>query len=231
MPGRPICGHTSVAMDEPLTLHALPLFPLSAVLFPQGVLPLRIFEVRYLDMVKRCHKAGVPFGVVALTEGGEVRRPDQHERFHDVGTLARIDELTQPQSGLLHIRCSGLQRFRIQRSERLKHGLWVADVAHLADDADVGIPADLQPAANALGQVIDSLQAQLSDGETLPLPEPRRLDAAGWVANRWCELLPLPVPLKQRLMELQNPLVRLELINDFLTRQQIAQPGSGGPQP
>jgi uncharacterized protein len=217
-------------MDEPLTLQSLPLFPLSAVLFPQGVLPLRIFEVRYLDMIKRCHGAAAPFGVVALTEGSEVRRPEQQERFHEVGTLARIDELSQPQSGLLHIRCSGLQRFRIQRSERLKHGLWVADVTHLPDDHDVGIPADLQATADMLGQLMDRLRAQLDPGEQLPFPTDTHLDAAGWVANRWCELLPLPVPLKQRLMELQNPLVRLELINDFLNRQQIAQPRPDQPE-
>ncbi len=116
-------------MPETLTLSSLPLFPLGAVLFPGGVLPLRIFEVRYLDMIGRCHKAGAPFGVVTLTQGAEVRRPGGGvEAFHSVGTLATITALETPQPGLMTIRCHGEQRFRIARSEQLKHGLWIADV-------------------------------------------------------------------------------------------------------
>ena len=83
------------------TLTSLPLFPLGTVLFPGGVLPLRIFEVRYLDMIGKCHKVGAPFGVVGLTEGHEVRKAGQGaESFHDVGTLANIVELASPQAGL-----------------------------------------------------------------------------------------------------------------------------------
>ncbi|MDB5893017.1 MAG: peptidase, partial [Rhodoferax sp.] len=85
-------------------LSALPLFPLGTVLFPDGLLPLRIFEVRYLDMVKRCFKSGTPFGVVALQRGGEVRQAGAGpEAFHPVGTLARITQVETPQPGLLVI--------------------------------------------------------------------------------------------------------------------------------
>ena len=75
-------------MPSVLTLQSLPLFPLGTVLFPGGVLPLRIFEVRYLDMIGRCHKAGAPFGVVSLTQGSEVQSPGSTEAFANVGTLA-----------------------------------------------------------------------------------------------------------------------------------------------
>ncbi len=205
-----------------LTLQSLPLFPLGAVLFPGGVLPLRIFEVRYLDMIARCHKAGAPFGVVLLTQGSEVRQPGAKEAFSRVGTLATISELEKPRSGLLMIRANGAQRFRITASDQLKHGLWIADVERLPDDMSVPIPDDLQITATTLGKLIHSLQDKADAPEEMPLQGPWRLDDCGWVANRWCELLPLAIPLKQRLMELDNPLVRLELVSDVLSRTGIA---------
>src|SRR3954468_20928573 len=118
-------------MSSALTLQSLPLFPLSTVLFPGGVLPLRIFEVRYLDMIGKCYKAGAPFGVVSLTQGSEVRQPGSTEAFAQVGTLATIHDFEQPQSGLMLLRATGTQRFRITASDQLRHGLWVADVERL----------------------------------------------------------------------------------------------------
>lgn len=218
-------------MSESLALFLLPLFPLGTVLFPGGLLPLRIFEVRYLDMIGKCHKTGAPFGVVALTEGAEVRRPANgtpsgdgfaQEAFNTVGTLATITEFSAPQAGLMVVRCTGAQRFRIASFEKLKHGLWVANVSQLADDMPVNIPQDLQSVATALGNLIHSLQARDIPAEQMPLQPPYRLDDCGWVANRWCELLPMPQSHKQRLMELDNPLVRLELVSDMLARTGIA---------
>lgn len=209
-------------MTSALTLQSLPLFPLGAVLFPGGVLPLRIFEVRYLDMISRCHKAGAPFGVVLLTQGSEVRQPGSTEAFSHVGTLATISELETPRPGLMMIRASGTQRFRITASDQLRHGLWIADVERLAPDMAVPIPDDLKNTAQALGKVIQALQLKATAPGQMPLQGPWRLDDCGWVANRWCELLPLPVQLKQRLMELDNPLVRLELVSDVLARTGIA---------
>ncbi|MGE3348250.1 MAG: LON peptidase substrate-binding domain-containing protein [Ramlibacter sp.] len=208
-------------MSSVLTLSSLPLFPLGTVLFPAGVLPLRVFEVRYLDMIGRCHRAGAPFGVVSLTEGSEVRQPGGREAFSTVGTLATITRFETPQPGLMTIRCSGAQRFRITASDQLKHGLWVADVQRMDEDLVVPVPDDLKGTAEALDKLIQTLQARAGQ-EPLPLEAPWRLDDCGWVANRWCELLPLPVSLKQRLMELDNPLVRLELVSDVLARTGIA---------
>jgi Lon protease-like protein len=205
-----------------LTLQSLPLFPLGAVLFPGGVMQLRVFEVRYLDMIGRCHKAGAPFGVVLLTQGSEVRQPGGKEAFSAVGTLATISELENPRPGLMMIRASGAQRFRITSSDQLKHGLWIADVERLPADMAVAIPDDLKLTATALGKLIASLQEKAELPGQMPLQGPWRLDDCGWVANRWCELLPLPMQLKQRLMELDNPLVRLELVSDVLARTGIA---------
>ena len=208
-------------MATALTLQSLPLFPLGTVLFPGGVLPLRIFEVRYLDMISRCQRAGAPFGVVSLTQGQEVRRPGaDREAFATVGTIASISAFEQPHAGLMTIRALGQQRFRIQSSEQLRHGLWVADVEQVAPDQAVPVPEDLQPTATALGNLIRKLQDQ-GRGDALPIEQPLRLDDCAWVANRWCELLPMPVQLKQRLMELDNPLVRLELVTDVLARTGI----------
>jgi uncharacterized protein len=205
-----------------LTLQSLPLFPLGAVLFPGGILPLRIFEVRYLDMIGRCQKAGAPFGVVLLTQGSEVRKPGATESFSHVGTLATISEFESPRPGLMMIRARGAQRFRITSSDQLKHGLWIANVERIEADMAVPIPDDLKITAQALAKLIQSLQEKADAPGQMPLQGPLQLDDCGWVANRWCELLPLPVQLKQRLMELENPLVRLELVSDVLARTGIA---------
>ena len=209
-------------MPETLTLFSLPLFPLGAVLFPGGSLPLRIFEVRYLDMIGKCHKVGAPFGVVSLIEGAEVAKPGGTEIFNNVGTLAGISEFAAPHPGLLAIRCTGLQRFQITRREKLKHGLWIADVTRLADDQAIAIPDDLKGVASALGGVIKTLSERGVPPDQMPLVGPYLLDDCAWVANRWCELLPMAPDARQRLMALDNPLLRLELVNDMLVRAGIA---------
>jgi Lon protease-like protein len=161
--------------------------------------------------------------VVSLTQGSEVRQPGSTEAFSNVGTLATISEYEAPRPGLMMIRATGAQRFRITSRDQLKHGLWIANVERLPDDVNVAIPADLQNAATALRQLIHSLELKSGgDPAQMPLQAPWRLDDCGWVANRWCELLPLPVALKQRLMELDNPLVRLELVSDVLAKTGIA---------
>lgn len=217
-------------MEPALTLESLPLFPLGTVLFPGGVLPLRIFEVRYLDMIGKCHRHGAPFGVVALTRGSEVRRAPEagptgeafaDEGFHSVGTLATITALSKPQPGLLEIRCIGTQRFSVTRHEKLRHGLWIGDVRQIPDDASVPVPPDLEPVARALRNLIDQLRQRGVPEPELPMQAPLRLGDCGWVANRWSELLGLPLELQQRLMALDNPLVRLELVGDILQRQGI----------
>jgi hypothetical protein len=120
------------------------------------------------------------------------------------------------------IRCTGTQRFEISKSERLKYGLWVASVTRLDDDMLVPVPDDLQKTASALGKLIKSLQEREVPAAQMPLLAPYQLDDCGWVANRWCELLPMPLELKQRLMELDNPLLRLELVSDILERTGIS---------
>ena len=224
----------------PTDLTRLPLFPLQCVLFPGGYLPLRIFEVRYLDMIGRAHKAGTPFGVVCLTAGREVRAAPSHsesdrprgdgfpqEAFHEIGTLASITQLERPNPGLMTIGCTGTQRFRIRSREQLKHGLWVADVELLSDDVQVGVPGDLESVAATLREVVKSMVDRAGRPLEMPFQPPYRWDDCGWLANRWCELLPLGAEQKQRLLELENPLLRLELVADVLDQTGLAKSLSG----
>jgi Lon protease-like protein len=212
---------------QPL-LHSLPLFPLGTVLFPGGVLPLRIFEVRYLDMVGKCRKADAPFGVVSLTSGSEVRKAGADtESFAAIGTLAVIREFDSPQSGLLQIECVGTQRFRVRHTELQKYGLWVAEVEAVVADTALEIPDDLQHTATALRRLVATLEdrrrAQGAEAVRLPIGEPYQFNDCGWVANRWCELVPMQLELRQRLMELDSPLMRLELVSDLLARAGITE--------
>jgi Lon protease-like protein len=203
----------------------LPLFPLQSVLFPGGDLPLRIFEPRYLDMIARCHREGTPFGVVGLIEGSEVRRRDPQaedgrfarEAFHPVGTHAHIELFERSQPGLIQIRCRGGQRFRLADFECLPHGLWVGSGELLEPDVVVPVPPDLARTAVLLQGLLHTLQ-QGAAAADVPLQPPYHWDDSGWLANRWCELLPLPAGERQRLMQLENPLLRLELVADQLER-------------
>lgn len=211
-------------MPQQLTLSSLPLFPLGTVLFPGGLLSLRVFEVRYLDMVRKCHQAGAPFGVVALAKGAEVRKAGApQEELYSIGTLATIEELQTPQPGLLLVRCQGGERFRVTQQHLLHHGLWVADVDMMDPDRNVPIPPDQQYVADLLANAQHSLRENSSHADVITDSSADQLKDCAWVANRWCELLPLPLELKQRLMSLDNPLVRLELVADILEQTGIAR--------
>ena len=198
-------------------MPSIPLFPLNTTLFPDGHLPLQVFEVRYLDMIKRCIEQDEQFGVVSLLEGSETRVPDQQDTLSTGGTMARITEWVSPMPGLLQISCIGTTRFQVRSAHQLKHGLWMADVDNVAEDMVVPVPAEQQDVANALGSLIRSLQKKQISISKMPLSPPYRLDEAGWVANRWCELLRLPQEEKQRLLLQENPVLRLELIQDVLS--------------
>jgi Lon protease-like protein len=204
-----------------MDLNALPLFPLGTVLFPGGWLPLQIFEVRYLDLMKRCERSGEPFGVVSLQSGQEVRRaPDAHgappaETFAPVGTLARLVHVAHPQAGLMFVVAQGAQRFTLKGAHQLPHGLWVGEVSLMADDAPAPLPDELAELGSRLRHVLPEMVQD--DGlPALPEADDPCWHDAGWVANRWAERLPLRTPERQRLMSLDNPVWRLELVAEWL---------------
>jgi hypothetical protein len=192
----------------------LPLFPLQAVLFPGGLLSLKVFEARYLDLVGRCLREKASFGVVCLRQGTEVQRAGTHTatRFEYFGVLAQLDEVDAEQAGILRVRCTGTQRFRLSAPHQQDDGLWLANAETLPDEVPVLPSEELIPTVRALATAIGRLKQQ---GST-PFLEPYRFDDAGWVANRWCEILPIPLAAKQRLLELDEPLMRLQLVDEFL---------------
>ena len=153
----------------------------------------------------------------------------QREAFFPVGTLARINHLERPQPGLMMIGCVGTQRFRIQRSEQLKHGLWVADVELIDDDSVAPVPDDLHFTREALQGLVRNIENSIEEsgeaGFEMPLLKPYCWDDCGWLANRWSELLPLAPALKQRFMALDSPVLRLELVADTLGQIGFKLPG------
>lgn len=202
---------------SPLTLleELLPLFPLRTVLFPGGLLPLKIFEARYLDMVTGCLRSGRPFGVVCLTQGAEAGADRGATLFETTGTLARIEDVDGQQPGILLLRCTGTQRFRLVGApERERSGLWTGRAETLPDDEPVAPPEDSQPVVDALTEAVSRLASEGIEVMAAPL----RFDDAGWVANRWCELLPLDLGARQQLMMLEDPLQRLRVVQDLLRR-------------
>jgi Lon protease-like protein len=193
------------------------LFPLRTVLFPDGLLSLKVFEARYLDLVSRCLREGSGFGVVCLREGGEVRSDAEAVAFETEGVMTRLDEVDAAQAGILRLRCVGTRRFAIGTPRQQADGLWLAPVRWLPDDEVAPPPPALRATAQALGQAIEALAGQ----QAFPFVEPYRLDDAGWVANRWCELLPIPLAAKQKLMALEDPLLRLQLVDEFLRQRGV----------
>ena len=169
------------------------------MLFPGGRLPLRIFEQRYMDMAKACLRDGAPFGVCLIREGAEVGVPATPS---EVGTLARIGTWDMPQLGLLEVVARGEQRFRIRARRVQPDGLALASIEVLPDEPDATIPPSAAPLVKLLERVIEQHPELLE--------RPHQLDSCAWVSGRLAELLPLPLPAKQALLELSDGRGRLE---------------------
>lgn len=183
----------------------LPLFPLKTVLFPDGVLPLRVFEARYMDMVTCCMREDAGFGVCLIAAGEEV---GETAVPHPVGTEARIEQWDMAQAGVLNLLTRGARRFRIEDHEVERDGLLVARVRWLEE-----LPAEAVPEAQAdLLPLLKTIVAELGER----LPPPHRFDDAAWVGARYTELLPIPLLAKQKLLELDDPLSRLEILQKYL---------------
>jgi uncharacterized protein len=200
----------SVATSE------LPLFPLQAVLFPGGLLSLKVFEARYLDLMVACLREQQPFGVVALRTASpatpEAQAPDPPEELESTGVVAELLDVDSTRAGVLQVRARGLQRFAVTAARQSADGLWRAGTMALPDDAAVAPAEAVLGTVKGLANAIATLKSQGAQ----PFLEPYRFDQAGWVANRWCEILPISLSAKQRLMELADPTVRLQLVDEYL---------------
>jgi Lon protease-like protein len=201
----------------------VPLFPLQTVLFPGGVLPLRIFEVRYMDMVRDCMKNETPFGVCLISRGAEVGQPAE---FEAVGCLASIVSWDMAQLGVLSIRTIGSQRFRVHGHSTQPDGLQVGEVELIDPDRDAPLDPRHQACADLVRRVVADLQAQRSAAgdealQELPLEQPYRYESTVWIGNRICEFLPVPMKAKQKLMELEDAATRLDIITRYLKQHDI----------
>lgn len=180
----------------------IPLFPLNTVLFPGGPLPLRIFETRYLDMISRCLKEGRGFGVVLVYEG---RDPGGAARMAELGTMARIVDWDQGDDGLLGVTAHGQGRFRLRGSRVQEDGLNLGEVEFLA-------PETRQPLALRHARLARLLETVLADLGPLYEAIDKDYDDASWVGYRLAELLPIALPDKQALLELEDPEARLDAL-------------------
>ena len=191
----------------------VPIFPLQTVLFPGGLLPLRIFEVRYVDMARACLREGTPFGVCLIREGEEVGGPAVPEA---VGCLARIADCDVEEGGILKVRAEGIERFRIVEHEVDAQGLVVGSIERLAPEPDALEAPGLAECAELLRKMIAGIGEQR-------FVQPFRFDDATWVGFRLAEILPLRLDVKQKLLEVTDPSLRLGLLYRFLRQQDFLQ--------
>jgi Lon protease-like protein len=196
-----------------LSLLDVPIFPLNAVLFPGGLLPLRVFEPRYMDMTRDCLKRDQPFGVCLIREGSEVGAPAVPE---GVGCLAKILECDMQQQGILNIKTRGGQRFRILERRAGAQGLASADIELIAPEPSAVVPEEFAACARLLEMVV------ADQGKPI-FAEPHAFNDAAWVGYRLAEILPVPLAAKQRLLELDDSLARLSILQRFLEGQGLAK--------
>ncbi|MDP5239397.1 LON peptidase substrate-binding domain-containing protein [Uliginosibacterium sp. 31-16] len=195
-------------MSEPLRL---PLFPLNCVLFPHGRLNLRIFEVRYLDMIAGCMKADAPFGVCLIVEGEEVGTPAVP---HLVGCEARIVDWDMSEPGILGLTVRGGRRFRVLEQGADEHGVITGIVQWFDEPAGEAVSADHEA-------MLPLLQMVLQDAGEKVIPRPYALGDAAWVGYRYAEILPIPNLARQRLLELEDADLRLAIIHEYLVEHEL----------
>jgi Lon protease-like protein len=193
--------------------YSLPLFPLKTVLFPGGLLPLKIFEQRYIAMAKTCMKDNQSFGVCLLTQGEEVAQADAAApEIATVGTLARITDFDMPQLGILHVVTQGGSRFKVEQHRIEDSGLAVGEVTPIPDEP----PLALAQPYDALVKLLELIATRVGPQN---FPVERNYDDASWVGYRLAEVLPLPLHIKQSMLEINDAAVRLEVLRKFLAQQ------------
>ncbi|CAG9206268.1 Lon N-terminal domain-containing protein [Paraburkholderia tropica] len=208
--------------STPAVLADLPLFPLHTVLFPGGLLPLKIFEARYLDMARECLREETPFGVCLLKSGGEVAQPDETAVPEAVGCLARIEQCDVETFGMLLIRAHGTQRFRLL-SHRAQHdGLLVGMAELLPEDIPLE-GSDHLARFGACAEVLERIIATIRerDPSSVPFAEPFRFDDPSWVSNRLAEVLPIALRARQKLMELNDASARIDVVHHYMQQHQL----------
>jgi Lon protease-like protein len=183
----------------------IPLFPLRTVLFPSGLLPLRIFERRYLDMIRGVMRGDSGFGVVLIRTGAEVGEVDE---VASIGTFARVVDFDQLPDGLLKIVARGERCFRILRREMQADGLHVGEVEWLDEATEPLGVEEFPELASTLARALEDL------GEDYPVGKLQMSDAQ-WLAGHLGQLLPVPAEMRQKILEAGGARKRLELIESL----------------
>jgi Lon protease-like protein len=193
----------------------IPLFPLGTVLFPDGVIALKIFEARYLDMIKECLREKTEFGVVSIIKNSDVIEEDASSCFSKIGTLAQIEDFDPIQPALYMTKSFGTQRFKLISSKQEINGLWMGEVELLENDPLIPISQEHLKVAKLLDEIISVIQSEnlLDDA---PFKKPYKVDDCGWVSNRLAELLPISLAQKNHLLAQTNPRIRLDLIAEII---------------
>ena len=189
----------------------MPIFPLQTVLFPGSLLPLRIFEARYMDMAKDCLKQGTPFGICLIREGTEVGAPAVPE---NVGCLARIADCDMEELGILKITAEGLERFRLLSSEVNRQNLIIGEVELHETEAHASEAPGFDECVDFLRKVIAGIGAGR-------FAQPLRFEDASWVGFRLAEILPLKSHVKQKLLELTDATLRIAILHRFLRQEKL----------
>jgi len=189
----------------------VPIFPLQAVLYPGALLPLRIFETRYMDMAKACLRDKSAFGVCLIQEGEEVGSPAVP---HAIGCLATIEDCDMEELGILKLRARGGERFRILSREIDRSGLIRGEVEPLAAETSDMAAAGFADCRELLAKMIVGIGRER-------FAEPFAFDDPSWVSFRLAEILPLRLGVKQKLLELTDAGLRLAVLHRFLRQQQL----------
>ena len=200
-----------VATTPPKTEIDIPLFPFGGVLLPGARMSLKVFEQRYLDMAAECMREKTPFGVCLIEHGQEVGTPAVP---HAIGTLAQIDQGDVPQLGILMLAVHGTRRFRIIEQHAQADGLLRARV-ELLDDINA------QPIPEALRALLPLLEKIVNDLGPTRMPPPYAYDDAGWVGYRLTEIAPVQPLAKQKLLELDDPIARLEILHAYFAQRKL----------
>jgi len=196
---------------DPLSAE-LPLFPLSTVLFQGGVLPLQIFEPRYLDMVSRCMREDAPFGVVLIRSGSDIWQPgtDGPDLFQ-IGTQARIVDFNQLGNGRLGITVRGERKIRVREIWEQPDHLLIGRVSYLPEEPALQVGEEHKALVELLEQLLTHPSVKAL-GLDIDLSDAR---SVGW---RLSELLPIEAEIKQSLLQLQLPRERLSELTRLVNK-------------
>jgi Lon protease-like protein len=194
-----------MSQSKPST-RKVPFFPLGTVLFPDGVIALKIFE--------QCLREKTEFGVISILKNDDGQQ-DSSITFSTIGTLAQIEDFDPVQPALYMTKSFGTQRFKLLSSQQNSNGLWVGEITLLENDPDIPIPDEHQGVAKLLNEIISVIQSEDLLGDA-PFKKPFKVDDCGWVSNRLAELLPISLAQKNHLLAQTNPRIRLDLITEII---------------